>query len=298
MKSPTSIRARRHPGSWCAVLSLGIILSLGAGACGDPAPPQGPPPDFPFNIEVYVSDQETKPLPRVPILIDGRTVGFTDRDGKFEGQLIEKPNVSVELSLGELEGYRYTTKHSVEELLRVRPNLSGEPQGLPITLRAEAQSLLTGYLFWVKAECDDHIGDQRCTNLPVRLGEDVVAHTDEHGIAHISHQSVPGRKVILTIDTPAHDPTDEDSAFYEPRQPTYEIDLDFEAAVYVIEEEFTDPIKAKAASSPVRRARPRARPRPRPAAQPSAAKQAPTKKAPPKRKTAPKQNEGGIIDLW
>lgn len=285
MNSPLS--SKTFYSSGLCTLGLGLLLVFSAAACGDDSAPQGPPPNFNFNIEVLVVDQDSKPMAEVPVLLDDRTVGFTDREGKFEGQITEAPHTPIKISVSEVEGYRFTTKTSVEEPLRVQRGVSGEPQGLPVSLRVQAQSLVTNYLFWFKLECDEHVGKESCAGLPIRLGEEVVGHTDHAGTVYIAHRGVPGQKLRLTIDTPAHDPTDEDSRVFEPRQPTYEVELDFSATIYSFEEKFTDPVRA--AAPPRRRVRPRPRP---PAQTTSKAKEAP------KKRTPPQEKKSGIIDLW
>jgi hypothetical protein len=278
----------------CRLSGLCLIVATSALACGEEPAPQGPPPLFDFSIEVQVVDQEKKPLAKVPVLVDGRTVGYTDREGTFSAVITERPRANLTLSLGPLDGYRFTTPHSLEEELRVQRGVSGEPQGLPIALRAEAQSLLTNYLFWVKLTCDEHIGPEACANLPVRLDGEIKGKTDRLGMAQIAFRGVPDRTVKLVVDTPPHVPTNEESRFYEPARPTYEIKLDFDNSIYVIEENVTDPLRAQNRGRGARRP---AAPRPATASSPAPARQPAQKTAPPPEKK-PDTGRGGIIDLF
>ena len=217
-----------------------LIALVLAAACGDPPPP-APPPLHEFTVEVRAEDDNGDPLPRVPVLLDGEPVGLTDADGKFSGTLREREGTKVKLAVGELDSYKFPGSETteIEETLRVT-KVNDTASGVPVFLRVRAESLRKDYLVWVHAKCDDTI-ENGCEGFPVTLNGEEVARTGPHGYAHFSFSEVPRSDVEIAIDTPAHDPSDEDSAMFEPRDPSYKLTLDLGAHVYVVEQGFVDP---------------------------------------------------------
>ncbi|MBA2661916.1 MAG: hypothetical protein H0U74_06445 [Bradymonadaceae bacterium] len=261
-----------------ATVATALLTSSLAMGCGDPPPP-ATPKDFTFGIEVSVTDQDRAGVARVPVTIDGQVVGFTDKAGKFEGRITDKHNTPIELALGDIDGYRFTTTQTKAEKLTVRRGVSGEPQGLPISLIASVHSLKNDYLVWIRMECDEMLGAPACADLQIKMNNEVVAKTDIEGKAHLSFEGIVGRKVAISVVTPIYNPNAEKPMLFEPQNPAYELTLGMDTTVYLIEDTFTDPA---ARARPVKRSPVRSTV-PRRAAEP--------------KKEAPK-SDSNIINLW
>lgn len=277
-----------------AVLMLGTLT---LSACGDPPPPPMPS-EIEFSLEVFVYDQDETPVPRLPVLVDGQTVGHTDKNGSFAARILEAPNTPIELSLGETSKYRFTSDNIVRETLTVRHGVEGQPVGLPVTLRTSVHSLQNAYLAWVELKCDELLKKEACENIPLQLDGKKVATTDADGKAHFAFDGVIGNKSILTIETPTFPKDSEDYVVFDPKQPSYELNLGLDSTVFHIEETFTDLFALRAEqeaakAAPKRRVR---RPARRRATTRKTTRKAPAKKAAPKKKAKPKS--GGVIDLW
>lgn len=221
-----------------------LLALLFAVACGDPPPP-APPPVHEFTVEVRAEDDNGNPLPRVPVLLDGKPVGLTDASGKFSGILKEREGTKVKLAVGDVDGYKFPGSETteIEETLRVT-KVNNSASGVPVFLRVRAESLRKDYLVWVHAKCDESL-EGECSDFPVTLNGEEVARTGPHGYAHFSFSEVPRSDVEIAIDTPAHDPSDDESPLFEPRDPSYKLTLDLGSHVYVVEQGFVDP-EAKA----------------------------------------------------
>ncbi len=274
-----------------------MLSSLTLGACGDPPPPPMPS-EFEFSIEAFVYDQNDAPVARVPILIDGQVVGYSDKDGAFVAKILESPNTDIELSLGDLSGYRFTSDNVVRETLVVRQGVGGAPVGLPITLRASVHSLKNSYLAWVKINCDDSLREGSCENMPIKLDDKVVATTDNQGKAHFAFEGIIGKKSLVTIDTPVYQKDSDYYVVFDPKQPSFELNLGIDNTVFVIEESFTDLIGLHT-DRMAEKAKPKAATRRRAPAKKAAAKTTAPKKAAPKKEPAKKAPaKSGVIDLW
>lgn len=292
-----------HSISPVAGLLTAVLMLSTLAACGDPPPPPVPS-EFEFAIEAFIYDQNDAPVARVPVLIDGQVVGYSDKDGSFVAKILERPNAQIELSLGDLAGYRFTSDNVLRETLVVKRGVGGEPVGLPLTLRASLHSLKNSYLTWVQLNCDDSLREGSCENIPLKLDGKTIATTDSEGKAHFMFEGIIGKKSIVTVDTPTYQKDSDYYVVFEPKQPSFELNLGLDSTVFVIEESFTDLIglhadrtaekskpktnvrkKAPAAKAPVAKA---------PAAKAQDAK-APAAKTPPPKKAEPKN---AVIDLW
>ena len=242
------------------VLLMATLFLVGAGGCGNQAgESKKKPKRHAFKIEVEVTNTDSEPVPGAPVKLSGKTFGYTDKNGKFVGLLKERPGRKIELSVGKLEGYRYVDKHSVTETLELKKSLSGKGRkGVPVLLRAVAESTKKNYLVWIRAECDEETMEAAdCRGLPVKREGTVVATTDRTGTAHVGLEERPGETMNLTVDTPKADPEDDESTTYEPEDPNYEIEFALEPRVYMVEAAFKDP-KVKEAKE-ARKERTRAR---------------------------------------
>ncbi len=264
---------------------LGTLVGCGE----DPPPP--PPPKHDFTVEVEVTDTDENPLPRVPVTLDGRVVGHTDKDGKFSGKLTELAGTDVTLGVKDIEGYRFVNEEtSVMEKLKTT-TVNGEKSGVPLFLQIQAESITKEYLVWVEAKCGDGL-EGECEDLPVLLDGEEVARTNPLGFAHFSFSDVPQNDLKLTIDTP--DPEGDDETKLSPADPEYALTLDLDSHIYLIEESFENPDAKKTKKRRRRPRRRRASKRRRPAKK-KAAKKKSSKKAPKKKSGKP---DNGVIDLW
>ncbi len=247
--------------SLSALLSISLLATLGLG-CGaeeevfNPAYHQ-----FEFPIEVEAKDSADNPVAGVPVVLDGNVVGYTGADGLFEGILWEYGETEVTLAVREPEGYRLVSGQEKTEHLRITEGLDGYLRGLAVTLRPELQSVQTEYMAWVQISCDQYLDDKHCKDRPVLLDGQEIARTDEHGQARVTFIGVPDTKATLSIRTPVHDPSAEDSVWMFPPNPNYPIELGYDATIFRVNQEFSDPAEQRAQERrPTRRVR-RAAPR-------------------------------------
>ena len=223
---------KRTPTTAAALLSrcaAGWLLMLCAGGCNPPPPRIQVPPPMEFPVRVEVVDQSDQPVAKVPVLLDGTLVGYTDRGGRFEGVLQERPNFfKAHLSLGTIEGYRFPggAPPVIEDKLQVTKGMDGKTSGVPLELKARLDSTKNDYLVWVEAACGTNLDQEKCANLPVTLDGEEVARTNDLGIAHFVLHEVPGRELTLGLDTPEKSK----EVVFEPADPVYQVALNTEAA--------------------------------------------------------------------
>jgi hypothetical protein len=265
---------------------LALLLTAGCGEQEKKAAPKV----HQFEINVSVSDENDSPVAEAPVLLDGKTVGFTDRDGLFEAVINEQAGAQVEVSIGKMDEYLVPEDAVAGGTLKLSKSLDGKKKPVPITLQTSVRSARKDYLVWLDTNCGKYLGSEKCQNIPVKHNDQVVAHTDEEGQAHFSFQGVPGDKVTVSLETPTYKPSaddDEDAAFVmKPETPSYDIELGLDSEVLRITEEFSDPVAAAKAKKKAKRRRSYRRAKRRKAA----------KKA--KKKEAKKKKDDGVIDLW
>lgn len=229
-----------------------LILGASAGCGGEKK--KGPPPKQDFKIEAEVTDDNENPVPEAPVLIDGKRIGYTDRNGELVATLTERPGKKIEIAIAEMEGYHFVSKRKTREKLKVRKSVTGQGRqavGIPFSVKVSATT--QPYLVWVHTECDEDTMDEGdCRGIPVKRDGDVVARTDRMGRAHFSFEEEPKTKVTITIDTPrgpdsaSEDEDDEgsdedDKPVYKPHRPIFELELGLDPKVYLIEQKFDDP---------------------------------------------------------
>lgn len=252
-------------------------------ACGDDGPPP-PPSRAKFPIEVAAKDIDGQPLAKVGVTVDGKVVGYTGADGKFAATLAERPGAQVTVGVKELDGYRWNAEPVTETL-----KLNSSERPVPVSYAVIGESRKKDYMVWVKVTCDPSMPAEFCVGRPVKLAGQEVAKTDDFGYAHFLINDVPGTVNKILIDTPTVNPLT-DSVMAVPEDPTFEVTLDLEPQVFVIEETF---VNALAKNRQVRQASPS-----RTAKKPAAAK--PVAKTPDKKPaTKPAQKpKDDVIDLF
>ena len=266
--------------------ALALLLGCGLAqlGCNEPPPPIQVPPPMEFPVKVEVVDQGDKPVAKVPVLLDGSVVGYTDKDGRFQGVLKERPNFfKAHLTVGAIEGYRFADGAApvVEDKLQVTKGINGEASGVPLELKARLQSTKNDYLVWVEAKCEEKgLDKENCAGLPVTLDGEEITRTNDMGVAHFVLHEVPGREIKVGIDTPERS----DDLDLEPADPVYDLTLGSEPAeIFLVEAEFENDAEAKKPRRRTYRRRVR-------------------KSRPSNRKTEPKKTEPktkpGVINLF
>ncbi|MEC9396991.1 MAG: hypothetical protein VYE40_11100 [Myxococcota bacterium] len=225
-------------------LAMVLLSSAALSACGGQQKAAGPPPDFKFEIDVRVSldSQKDKGVAGMPVLLDGKTIGYTDREGKFRALLTDKPKTEVTLAIGKNPAYKFVPNETYETTQALSLKYNKERTGViaePVQLFTSVASAEVEYLVWVSADCDKDLEPVKCVGIPVKMGDKVVGTTDAQGRAHFVHVGTPNQTLALTLDTTTPD-IEGNSRNIEPASPTYEVELGKEAQVYNISETFTE----------------------------------------------------------
>lgn len=273
---------------------LAGLVALGSaalllGACGEED--QGPAPTLQdFELSVLVDDQMQNPVPHAPVVLDGKTVGYTDKDGVFKAVLSEYVGNEVSVGIGPMDSFIIpeTAQGRITTLKRVK-TLEGF-SNTQIILQATLQSVKNDYLIWVQADCAEEVAAKHCEDMPVLLDGKEIARTDRQGRAHFDIRGIPDQAITVSLKTPTYRPAPGDTADnvfdIRPPNPSYQLKLGFNAEVLLIHEKFTDPDAAKREEDKRNR---------RAASQAAAAR----KNAAQKQKAAEeKAKKAGVIDLW
>lgn len=210
--------------------ALAVAVALLALSCGD----EPPPPErvkYNYTLEVGVKDTQGNVLPRVPVTVDGNTVGHTDADGKFTATLNEFEGEPITLGVIAPHGYHFAVEtDSVSEILKTS-NVNNQTTGVPVFLSAIAESTEKDYFIWVKTNCDS-----KCPRWPVLLDGEEIARTNSLGFAHFAFTNQPDETVMIEIATTGE---------FQPANPKYELALERNSTVYRIDQNFKDPTKPK-----------------------------------------------------
>lgn len=170
-------------------------------------------------VTLEVSGDEGAVLEGVPIQIDGRELGATDADGLFQVVLTGDEGSSKEIVYTCPEGMV-----GAEEPLRVRMlSLEGDDGVRVLTRRLECHAELYRVAFVVTANGE--------AELPVQIGRQEVARTNENGYAHIVLRARPGREFRLSLETTAR-------AELQPQDPSRAFEAPSRSAVLVYDQEF------------------------------------------------------------
>ncbi|MGM0555691.1 MAG: hypothetical protein ACQEVA_04845 [Myxococcota bacterium] len=274
------------------VLALAFVASSAMLACGE-GETKKQPSIIQFPMEISATDTNGEPVAGAKIIVDGSPVGFTDRDGLFQAALSERKGAEVTVSVEPPDGYKLTKDATTTQTMSLTENVTGEGMTrVPVSLQAQMVSTKENYLLWVDLQCDeDSLDEGQCTDVPVLVGGEEVARTNEQGIAHITLTRVPGSSLKVEVDTPEYEGDDEDEAWkMKPADPDWTLDLGTDAEVLVIEQRFTDPAAAERAKARAKRAARR-----RAARRRAASRSKNKSKSEEKKK---EKDEDGVIQLW
>ncbi len=219
---------------------------LGLAACGGGEAQRTMPSafTFPVTIDVNVTEEGgTKAgLARVPVKVDDKVIGYTDKEGQFRAYITEKPGTEVTLSLGELNGWSIESGNGTNTL-RVKKGVDGKPNPLPLALSASATNIELEYLVWIKLACPEgQIDANVCTGIPVTLDGTEVARTGADGRAHFSSRAPTNTQHVVALETPKFDSDDEEPAIIKPANPSYTIKLAEGSEVFVLEQTLVDAV--------------------------------------------------------
>jgi hypothetical protein len=269
---------------------LTALISLG---CGEEKK-AGPPPVHPFKLQVSVVDSNDNPVPKAPVLLDGKPVGYTDRAGLFEAVINERQGTEIELSVGTMDDYLVPRDALKTETLKLAKTLEGDRQPISVEIHTVVRSARQDYLVWLDIDCGEHLDKAKCQDLPVMYNGKEVARTDDVGKAHFAFTEVPSETVTISLDTPTYEPSaddDEDDTFVmKPADPSYDIELGLETEVLQISETFTDPIAAQKAEKADDKAQRRRQYRRRRRSRKKAASEKKEKKE--------EEKKSDVIELW
>jgi len=278
-----------------ALLVAGAALLA---ACGNEsgAEEQGPQL-FEFKVDVLVEDTNKKPIVKAPVQLDGKTVGFTDKDGHFLATLRDEPGKEIEVRVAVPEGFAQVSEPAIKTKLKIRAEASGETVGETVALQTQFEPAKHEHLVWIALECAPELPVGACADLNIKNEDDeIVATTDPLGRAHILLNGMPGKSVNLTVETRR-------SAFPEgvapyvlsPTEPTFHIDFNKDPEVFVIKQtfaRFVDP-NAAVVVEPKKNTTPRvSNPRPKVIKKPT------TTVTKPKTEKKKDPNKKEVIDLF
>jgi hypothetical protein len=265
-----------------------IFTLLFCFGCGESQPAAELEYRFAFSIKIKTQDLGNQGISKVPIGLNGQIVGYSNRTGHFEMEYWGVENEEIELSLGELKGYRPITDTTHRVTLQ-KTTAEGSYIPIPVVVSAQYEMIIKEYFFWIHAECDKTLLQTACRNIPIKLDGEQVAQTETSGYAEFLHAGIPGQTVTVQIQTPDDQLEGEDSVAMVPANPSFSVKLDKEPHVYVIERIFSDrmggektpksKVSREAAPKKRKSQRPRKRRRKRP-------------------KPKPKPSNSGVIDIF
>lgn len=284
-------QASPSPRLWRLIgAAIVVITMVATAACGEEEKKAAPQVGQ-FKLEVSVTDETEQPVAKAPVIFDGKTVGYTDKDGLFQAVLTEKFGTEVSVAVGKMDAYFVPEEAQTTVTLKRAKTLEGG-MNTPINLNATVRSARKDYLVWVETECGEYLDDAKCQDLPVMFNGEEVARTDENGKAHFDFEGVPEETAKVSIKTPKYEPKpddDEDAAYVmKPADPSYDVKLGLESEVLVIKERFADPVAAERAKKKAERRRRYRRRRRRHRSHKKATK----------KKKKKKKKDDGVIDLW
>ena len=234
------------PAAGIAVV-VSVLLLGSLSGCGDEGK-KGPPPTFEFPLEVSATDETGEPVARAPVLLDGKVVGYTDRDGLFEGKVTERRKAEISLAVKAPDGYKLDGKAQKTAKLKLKKSVTGDGvTGIPVALQASMRSTTKDFLLWIELQCDEEtLDEKRCADVPVMIDGKEIARTNSEGIAHATITRTPSAKIDVKVDTPTYQGDDEDEKWVmKPEDPNWSVELGTDSQVLVFENAFKDPIEEK-----------------------------------------------------
>lgn len=224
-------------------LFAACALTAACGGGGEAA--EEAPPTFDFKIDVLVTDTADKPVVKAPVMLDGKTIGFTDKDGRLLAVITEIPGKEVELATAPPEGYAATGELVSRTKLALREGQDGSAVGGTAQLQAKMERALHEHLVWISLECGSDLPPGACADLEVKNDQgETIATTDPFGRAHVLLTGSPDKPAELTVDT--RRPLADGSAPYqlEPAEPSFTIEFGRSPEVFVVKQAFTNRVAA------------------------------------------------------
>ena len=166
-----------------APLALSLV-GLGLG-CGNTAPP----PLYPITLRVMT---DSRPLPGAAIVIGGRELGATNREGRFRMETVGVEGTSVEVTVRCPAGFR-SPAQPVAVVLRstVQLDQAQRGQGIETTAQCPPTQRIAAVVVRVPGR----------PNLPILYDNREITRTDLQGIAHMIFRVGGGDTLRLRIDT-------------------------------------------------------------------------------------------------
>jgi hypothetical protein len=162
-----------------------LALSLVALGGGNTAPP----PLYPITLRVMT---DSRPLPGAAIVIGGRELGATDREGRFRMETVGVEGTSVEVTVRCPAGFR-SPAQPVAVVLRstVQLDQAQRGQGIETTAQCPPTQRIAAVVVRVPGR----------PNLPILYDNREITRTDLQGIAHMIFRVGGGDTLRLRIDT-------------------------------------------------------------------------------------------------
>lgn len=228
VKASRALEARRAPRRTAANSRLSLLVAVQCGwafgaagfGCGMVSS-TGSLTAQPFDIDVRVESDPSKPLAAVGILQGAKELGRTAKDGMVRVALAGSSGDVVTLHVACPEGFAAPDK-PLSVALRPLVGVSVVPQ-----YRAQCEPLMRSLVVAVRAKGG--------AGLAVKhLGREI-ARTDAEGVAHALLKVPPAEQVTLVLDT-----SDADHERLRPKSPEFSLMMPARDDVAVFDQSFSE----------------------------------------------------------
>ena len=180
------------------------------------------PSEFAFTV-LCLSDSDA-PLSDVPVEVDGKTVGTSDRSGLLRVRVRGAEGETVRLAAICPQGYRESRLKRRITLRRFGRLDKQQPAGGPkIVWRCHPARRLAALV----------VGTHGRSGIPVIAGGREVARTGPHGTAHALFELLPGSSLTVALDT-------EERPRLRPRSPRRSFRLEDRDTLWIFEQRFSE----------------------------------------------------------
>lgn len=173
----------------------------------------------PVDIVVSVTADSDVPLGGVPVRVDGEVAGQTSVDGLLRISVSSSLRREVRLEPVCPDGYLQPDEPSI---LRLR-SYGREDAGSSLELELICRPALRSAVFIVLAV--------EGPRVVIRLDGEVVAHTNDDGVAHFARSARAGTKYLLELDASEH-------PGLLPRSTAHRFELPERNEIFVVEQKF------------------------------------------------------------